>query len=303
MPSKPRPKRHLILVLIGALGLMASLPFSKLAAQSPAEPDIVTIALPAHDGYEAIAMKALLYKPEGKGPFQAVLYSHGRAAKPEERLAFKTPINPVHAKFWLDRGIAVLAPNRPGYGITGGEDRENSGARLSANFECGGSPNVERAASQAVFAARTALDWLRQQPFVKKNRILLEGQSVGGMTTVVLGGQNPPGVVGFINFAGGTAGFPAQRPTRSCATDQLEALYRKAGQTTRLPNLWLYAVNDQFWGSDAPRLWHKAFAKGGSRTRFIQTGPVGNTDGHALLNSGQALWSDAVLSFLADLNF
>ena len=124
MPSKPRPKRHLILVLIGALGLMASLPFSKLAAQSPAEPDIVTIALPAHDGYEAIAMKALLYKPEGKGPFQAVLYSHGRAAKPEERLAFKTPINPVHAKFWLDRGIAVLAPIRPGYGITGGEDCE-----------------------------------------------------------------------------------------------------------------------------------------------------------------------------------
>ena len=83
MPSKHRPKRHLILVLVWTLGLMASLPFSKLAAQSPAEPDIVTIALPAHDGYEAIAMKALLYKPEGKGPFQTVLYSHGRAAKPE----------------------------------------------------------------------------------------------------------------------------------------------------------------------------------------------------------------------------
>jgi pimeloyl-ACP methyl ester carboxylesterase len=285
------------------LGFILALPLSRGLAQDLAEPEIVTIIIPAHDGYGDIAMKALLYKPSGKGPFQTVLFSHGRAGKPEERAALKAPINPVHAKFWLDRDIAVLAPIRPGYGITGGEDRENSGVRLNANYECGGAPNVERAATQAAFAVRTALDWLRQQPFVKKNRILLEGQSVGGMTTVVLGGQNPPGVVGFINFAGGTAGFPAQRPTRSCATDQLEALYRKAGQTTRLPNLWLYAVNDQYWGSEAPRLWHKAFAKGGSRTQFVQTGPVENADGHALLSRGQALWSEPVLSFLAHLNF
>jgi dienelactone hydrolase len=303
MPFKHRPQRHLILVLILSLGFLAALPLSRLSAQGLIEPEIVTIALPAHDGYGAVAMKALLYKPAGKGPFQTVLYSHGRAGKPEERADLKAPINPLHAKFWLERDVAILAPIRPGYGITGGEDRENSGVLLNANYECGGAPNVERAAAQSVFAVRTALDWLRQQDFVKKNRILLEGQSVGGMTTVVLGGQNPPGVVGFINFVGGAAGFPIQRPARSCATDQLEALYRKAGQTTRLPNLWLYAVNDQFWGSEAPRLWHKAFAKGGSRTKFIQTGPVENADGHFLLSRGQALWSEPVLSFLADLNF
>ena len=123
------------------------------------------------------------------------------------------------------------------------------------------------------------------------------------MTTVVLAGQNPPGVVGFINFAGGTAGFPTQRPGHSCAADQLSDLYRKAGQATRLPNLWLYAANDQYWGSEIPRVWHKAFAKGGSKTRLIQTGPVENADGHFLMTRGQDMWSTPMRSFLADLNF
>ena len=293
----------LLLVLVLAASFMTATTQDGLHAQTVPVPETIVIPVPAHDGYAAIDMQALLYKPEGKGPFATVLYSHGRAGKPEERAALKNPIHPLHVTFWLERNVAVLAPIRPGYGKTGGGDREDSGTRLTTNNECGGAPNVERAAAQASFAVRTALDWLRKQDFVNKNRLLLEGQSVGGMTTVVLAGQNPPGVVGFINFAGGTAGFPTQRPAHSCATDQIAALYRKAGQTTRLPNLWLYADNEQYWGSETPRIWHKAFAKGGSRTQFIQTGPVENADGHYLMTRGQDLWSSPMRHFLAGLNF
>ena len=293
--ARVRPALFAAVVVLGALFAPP-----KVSAQTP---ETVVIAIPAHDDYSAISMKAYLYKPEGKGPFPTVLFSHGRAGTPQERAALSNPVNPTHAQFWLDRGVAVLAPFRPGYGQTGGEDRENSGARLDASNQCGGAPNVERAAGQAAYAANTALQWLRQQDFVMKNKILLEGQSVGGMTTVHLAGQNPKGVVGFINFAGGTAGYPSQRPGHSCATDQLRELYRKAGQKTRLPNLWLYAENDQYWGAEVPRLWHQAFAKGGSKTKFVQTGPVPNADGHTLLSRGKSLWHDPVQGFLASLNF
>ena len=282
------------------LMLCILVPLDRLQAQNA---ETISIALKEHGGYGAITMQALLYKPEGTGPFPAVLLSHGRSGKPDERAALKNPINPVHAKFWLDRGVAVLAPIRPGYGATGGEDREDSGARLTSANACGGSPNPERSADQAAFAAGAALAWLRQQNFIMKNRILLEGQSVGGMTTVHLASQNPQGVIGFINFAGGTAGYPDKRPTQSCATDQLRELYRKDGQKTRLPNLWLYAQNDTYWGAEAPRLWHQAFAKGGSKTKFVQTEPVPNADGHTLINRGQSLWAEPVQAFLADLKF
>jgi dienelactone hydrolase len=298
------PTKILTSPFIRALALILCLCASpdRLHAQSP-QTERVTIALPAHDGYGAISMQALLYKPEGKGPFPTVLYSHGRAGKPEERAALKNPINPAHAQFWLDRGVAVLAPIRPGYGPTGGEDRESSGARITASNECSGAPNVERSADQAVFAVNSALQWLRQQNFVAKNKILLEGQSVGGMTTVHLASQNPQGVVGFINFAGGTAGYPDKRPGQSCAVDQLRELFRKDGQKTRLPNLWLYAQNDQYWGEQAPRLWHQAFAKGGSKTKFVQTGPVPAADGHMLITRGRNLWSEPLLAFLAEVKF
>ncbi len=303
--ARPRPSLFCrlpwtaFLTVLALLGIFAV--GGPVRAQIP-EPETISIPVPAYDGYSAITMQALLYRPEGKGPFATVLFSHGRSGKPEERAALSRPLPANHIKFWLERGVAVLAPIRPGYGPTGGEDRENSGVRLLSNFDCAGDPNIERAARNAGVAVRQALEWLRQQNFVQKNRILLEGQSVGGMTTIVLAGQNPPGVIGFINFAGGTAGFPTQRPARSCATDQLTDLYRKAGQKTRLPNLWLYAENDQYWGPDMPRLWHKAFAKGGSRSKFVQTGPVTNADGHFLLTRGQEMWSTPVRSFLADLN-
>ena len=289
-----------ILIIILVACILAPL----TAARSQAvRSESVAIALPAHENYGPITMQAVLYKPEGKGPFPFVLFSHGRASTPQERADLKNPIGPAHVRFWLERGVAVLAPIRPGYGQTGGEDRENSGVRLSANNECGGSPNVERAANQAVFAVHAALQWLRQQDFVVKNRILLEGQSVGGMTTVHLTAQNPQGVIGFINFAGGTAGYPSQRQGRSCATDQIGELYRKAGQKTRLPNLWLYAENDYYWGEKTPRLWHQAFAKGGSKSKFVQTGPVPNADGHTLIYRGQDLWYGPLVDFVTALNF
>ena len=48
------------------------------------------------------------------------------------------------------------------------------------------------------------------------HRGLIEGQSVGGMTTVALAALNPPGVLGAVNFAGGSGGNPTASPGRSC---------------------------------------------------------------------------------------
>jgi hypothetical protein len=71
-------------------------------------------------------------------------------------------------------------------------------------------------------------------------------------------------VVAYINFAGGAGGNPEKSPGQSCEPQALTALYGDFGRHTVLPNLWLYAENDQYWGPDEPVAWHQAFAAGGS---------------------------------------
>ncbi len=56
-------------------------------------------------------------------------YSHGRSGTPLERTSTHVPDVRSHLSYWLRKGFAVAAPIRPGYGETGGEDREDSGVR------------------------------------------------------------------------------------------------------------------------------------------------------------------------------
>lgn len=231
-----------------------------------------------------------VYKPAGDGPFPLVIFSHGRAPSRVDRAKLENPVLIGHANYWLRKGVAVIAPVRPGYGETGGFDREDSGTRWSGKV-CTGDADFTRVASHAGQTVVALHQWALQQPWVRKDRVLLEGQSVGGMTTVSVAALNLPGVVGAVNFAGGSGGNPEDSPTRSCKPENMAKTYGELGKLVKVPNLWLYAENDQYWGPEAPRQWHEAFKAGGSDTQFIQTGPLPGHDGHALLTYGGKMWS------------
>ncbi len=233
-------------------------------------------------------MATRVFKPTGEGPFPVVLYSHGRGST-AVRARLKNPVGEVVVRYWLAKGYAVVAPIRPGYGPTGGIDTENSGVRYDNNGNCTSQPDHSITANAALRSTTLALQWVREQPWAKADRIVLQGQSVGGLTTVALCATQPAGVVGCINFAGGAGGSPDLAPARSCAPEKMAALMGQYGSTTRAPNIWLYAPNDQYWGEQAPKDWHAAFAAGGSPTQLITTAPV-PPDGHRLINLGAALW-------------
>jgi dienelactone hydrolase len=257
-----------------------------------------TAAFPA-----PISMETQVFKPEGRGPFPVLIYSHGRAVDKDARAALEHPIPKGHVRYWLRKGFAVVAPIRPGYGETGGADRENNGARFASNGTCTHPPDFAKATESGINAVQAAIDWARQQGWADRDAILLEGQSVGGMTTVAAAARNPQGVIGYINFAGGGAGNPELAPGRSCRPDVMGEQFAKWGQTTKLPNIWLYATNDQFWGPKAPRQWHKGFAAGGSRSKFIQTEAVPGYDGHQLLLRGGNMWGVHLTRFLGELGY
>jgi dienelactone hydrolase len=263
-----------------------------------------TVRIPVDDvtgARRSLDMVTGVFRPAGPGPFPVVVYSHGRSGTEAERSNTELPDPRGHIRYWLRKGFAVVAPIRPGYGGTGGGDREASGVAYDMFGNCWGRPDFARSASAATTAVLAALGWIRQQPWADATHIVLVGTSMGGLASIATAATNPPGVAGYVNFAGGTGGNGKRSPEQSCGSSDMEALMSEYGRTTHVPSLWLYAENDMFWGPDWPRAWHRAFARGGSPTRLVMTAPVPYADGHQLLARGARLWTATVDRFLEEL--
>jgi dienelactone hydrolase len=294
-----RARRCAISLAVG-LGCIAALGAAHAQTASPEIAQIV-VEGPRSDG--EIRMATAVYKPPGAGKWPVLIYSHGRSGSDADRRRVKPPDPRGHIRYWLQKGFAVVAPTRPGYGDTGGADREYSGVRYDIFGNCWGPPDFGRAAAAATTAITATLEWLRHQPWADTDRIVLAGSSMGGLASIASAATNPPGVVAYINFAGGTGGDSGRAPKHSCGSEEMATLMRLYGRTTHVPGLWLYAENDLYWGAEWPRAWYRAFASGGGHTEFVMTEPVPNTDGHQLLARGGRLWVDHVDRFLAELGF
>lgn len=253
-----------------------------------------------------------VFKPadtRGVERWPVLVFSHGRSTDRLDRAQFKNPVLLGHVRYWHSRGYAVVATVRPGYGDTGGADHEGSGARYDNTGQCTSLPDHANTARVASAAVRAVVEWVRGQPWAMPDRIVLEGQSVGGLATVAACAQNLPGVVGCINFAGGAGGNPTSAPGRMCAPERMTALMAELGKTTRIPSIWLYAENDLFWGAEPPKQWHAAYAQSmqaagaaAGLTEAVFTEPVG-ADGHRLLAAGGALWAQPLSAWLRKHGF
>ena len=246
-------------------------------------------------------MPVTWFVPPGPGPFPVVVFSHGRDPSAAGRAKLSLGINRIQVWFWLARGIAVVSPLRPGYGQGDSGDVENTAVHFDPSGHCVGHADFRKTADAAVRSLDATLRWLRNQPWADARQVLLVGQSAGGLATVAAGAQRLPGVVGYVNFAGGVGGNPERSAGASCDPEQLETLFEAYGRSTTVPNLWVYALNDQYWGMAAPRAWHAAFARGGSPTTFVQAPAVPDGDGHGLSRHAPELWAPTVDAFLARL--
>lgn len=262
------------------------------------------VTMPVH------VFKPTLTQPNAMaGPWPVVIFSHGRSGTAAARAAFKTPLpaDSEALRYWHRKGYAVVSAVRPGYGDNTAEDPEDHGARWNGNA-CTGPADFSKTAGAAAHAMRSVHAWVVEQGWAAKDRILLVGQSVGGLTTVVACGQNWPGVMGCINFAGGAGGNPDLSPGASCRADRLEEQLARPGKTTGVPSLWLYSANDKFWGEEAPRQWHTAYRQAAAaagqkvESEFFAAPPVGQ-NGHALHTSGSRFWIPAVDAWMQKHGF
>ena len=227
-------------------------------------------------------------------PAPVMVINHGRAANADARAALGRARYSDISQFFVRQGFIVAVPTRIGYGVSGGEDLEESGGCSSKRYA-----PVYAAAAQQTLAV---LAMARQRPDAAKDRAVIMGQSYGGAIAVAMAGLNPPGVQASVNFAGGGGGDPIGRPQRPCSPQQLERMFEGYGQTARVPMLWVYTENDQYFGPRYPKEWFDAYVKQGAPARFVQFPPHGE-DGHSLFSRFPEVWKPEVVQFLQAQGF
>jgi len=236
---------------------------------------------------------ATLLRPEGPGPFGAVVLTHGVPVSDKERAGASSTDLLMSAAVFARRGYVVVLPLRRGFGATGGDFAEDTGPCSNPNYM-----GAEQAAADDVMAAYL---YARALPYVDPNRMLLAGHSAGGMVSVFTAGmRQPEGLVAVLAFAAGRGGNPSLRPGVPCAAEPLARVLDTVGRSIKVPVMFHYAENDLFFNPDTTRFWFKRFTAGGARAEYVLQPPFGE-DGHYMFGDlmGMRYWVPAVESFLA----
>lgn len=219
----------------------------------------------------ATASHALLFRPQGEGPFPVAIIAHASVENEIQRAQMTQPNYAHLALALVARGFAVLVPQRPGHGDTGGPYLEGQGG-------CD-APDYLRAAQVTGRAIGMALDFLRRQSFARHDGAVIVGHSAGGFGALALAQRDPRDVAAIIVFAPGRGGHAHGEPNKVCAPDKLMAASSALGRNARVPVTWLVAENDSYFSPALSKRMADAFRAGGDRVTFNALPPAAR-EGH-----------------------
>lgn len=208
----------------------------------------------------AVAAHALLFRPIGDGPFRLAVIAHATSQNVLRRAQMSQPEYRALASWLVTRGFAVLVPERPGHGATGGRYLEDQGGCDEADFAKAG-----RATADSIAAA---LDFMRGQSFIRPDGAVIIGHSAGAWGALALAARNPQGMAAVIAFAPGRGGHANDMPNQVCAPHTLLAAAGEFGKTARLPLTWLVAANDTYFSPELSRRMADAFRSSGGKVDF-----------------------------------
>lgn len=241
------------------------------------------VMLAKGEGLVSTQLETTVYRPPGPGPFPVVVINHGKA--PGDPAFQPRAKYEVAAREFLQRNYMVVIPMRQGFS-------------KSTGLYVGGGCNVESNGRVQAEDVRTTLNYLKTLPDADMTRVLVVGQSHGGLTTMAFGTLNYPGVRGLINFAGGLR-------QESCAAWEFTLIraFSAYAKETRLPSLWFYGDNDSYWQPWLYQEMHQNYVKAGGHARLVAFGRFG-TDAHGLFSSrnGPPVWMPEVEKFLGELD-
>lgn len=293
LPAFPPRKKHFgwIRSFACALAIFAASPFAAAVTTIQPIPHIPldqalneqVLMVPVFSGGQRVALETTVFQPPGNGPFPVLVMNHGKAMgdpRDQGRDRFV-----VVAREFVRRGYAVVVPMRKGFSRSTGLYAER-GCNMTAN----GLTQAED-----LFGV---LEYLRRQPWADASRVVVAGQSYGGLTALAFGSRNVPGVRGLINFAGGLKVHGG-----SCRWDDaLVQAFSRYGAYSNIPSLWFYGANDQHFSPALAQRMHAAYTRAGGRAQLVAFDAFKN-DAHGMIGSrdGVRIWWPETERFLKSI--
>jgi carboxymethylenebutenolidase len=254
---------------------------------------IAPLTMEFHSGN--LHLKAFFWKPNGPGPFPAVLFNHGSGG-PDASHTAGIPITQAAerlAPVFVKHGYALFFPFRRGQGLSADQAPFLQDVLQREEAEKG-----KEAREHLKFMLMTteqlddvvaALAFLRTLPEIDSRRVAMAGHSFGGQLTL-LAAERDADLRAAVTFAAGAESWERSPELR----ERLLTAVRK----TTAPILFIQAANDystavsRDLASELERL-QKPYLK-----RIYP--PVGKSaeDGHNLIYTDISLWQDDVFKFL-----
>jgi len=257
--------------------------------QTSAGPKIVVV----QNG--SATLHAMLWRPQGRGPFPAILLNHGSGRSheelerlgPYERNAEK--LGPVFAR----HGYVFLYLFRRGVGPSAdlgasAVDLMNSESAAHGQ-QARNALQLQLLENREMADAQSALQYLRAIPYVDAQDVAVIGHSFGGSLTVLLA-EREPNLRAVVIFSGAGYSFdrsPELRLRLLAAMDHIAA-----------PIFFIHAEND--YSLSSGRVLDARRALIGKPHRLKIYPPIGDTvdEGHDFLHLGVNIWEPDVFSFL-----
>jgi dienelactone hydrolase len=217
--------------------------------------------------------RAVLFRPPGEGPFPLALIAHATTQNVLRRAQMPQPEYRALAGYLVAHGFAVLVPERLGHGATGGAYLEDQGGCDEADYARSGRATAEQ--------IRKALDYAREQSFIRKDGAVIIGHSAGGWGALALASEDPKAIAAIITFAPGRGGHANDFENRICAPHTLLAAASAFGKDARVPVTWLVAANDSYFSPEFSKKLADAYRSGGGKTDF-RVLPAYGSEGHWL---------------------
>lgn len=246
------------------------------------------------DGGKPVRLEAVIYAPDGEGPFPLAVVNHGSTGSGTDESIVKWSWRDSWlAEYLNQRGWIVAFPQRRGRGRSDGIYDEGFNVDRSRGYTC------EEAISlagydRALEDLEAAVVALRRRSDVSDAPLLLAGQSRGGSLSIGYAGKHPENVSGVVNFVGGWLGDGCDT---AVAVNQ-SIFDRGASYPGQM--LWLYGRDDVYYSIKHMKSNHQAFLDAGGQAKFSEITVAGENNGHHVLVV-PPLWEGPVGDYLDEL--
>jgi carboxymethylenebutenolidase len=231
-----------------------------------------------------LELKGALYKPNGPGPFPALLYNHGSGRDPHE-------VSDALGPLFQHHGWIFFMPHRRGQGLSGSAGpyiRDQIAAAYKQGLHAAVATMVRSLETDHLDDQVAAFDWLRSQSCVQSNRIAVAGNSFGGIEAVL--GAERGGYCAAVDSAGAAESWSRAHG--------LQAVMIRAVRDSRAPIFFFQAQNDY---DLSPSLVLSSVMKDAGKPYQMKIYPAfgrSASDGHVFGYFGGSIWGDDVFQFL-----